>query len=534
MATVKLFLKPSSPQWVTSDAQPINGLDLLGLRIPVERIGQALLAAVTTITPTIRYVSLRAWTARRYAIARLPNSWQSFREFAARVEAAVALGNLLVDRRTGGLVGPEQGLAKLDSGADPIRLEALVKQLALLAYAGPSDTIKISFSDQGIEVPGLTAERGVVLADGVESLIGGTKFAIQLSSDPAAAVFSRAILTELGAAFPIGRPAGGERKTLISCLFPKPADNSFLSYRLLLKVAESTGRRPKPDDIFDLAVGGYAKRDNAALSACIDGWLWYLVRDMLATCHEAALQAVVGALPRETGVSEMSTAVLERLLTHDTELEKPLRDLGLLPSAKRPLDQPFSVLAKLLSKRTQATTDSAPRWGGKIQETSIIRGALNGGAGSLALLPVAWLAASRRVGDFSLVPERIQELLSYQGVWRIGFSEVLLPTLNDMLQRNITIREAAHELTLRTVNQHLNIAWGRLQSDPRRNVSVLSADGDRWARHNDFYAGRTASRLPQAIGWLTQLGLIDENGCTPEGLSILNDVTTAAIAAGAK
>ena len=96
---------PASPEWVTSDALPIRGLDLLGLRIPVERVGQTLLDAVTTISPTIRYVSLRAWIARRYALARLPDSWKSFREFAARIEAAVALGNLLVDRTTSGLVG---------------------------------------------------------------------------------------------------------------------------------------------------------------------------------------------------------------------------------------------------------------------------------------------------------------------------------------------------------------------------------------------------------------------------------------------
>lgn len=534
MANTKLPLKPSPPQWVTSEAQPLNGLDLLGLRIPVERIGQTVLAAVTTITPTIRYISLRAWIARRYALARLPNSWESFREFAGRVEAAVAFGNLLVDRRTGGLVGPEQGLAKLDSGDDPIQLEALVKQLALLAYAGPSDALKISFSEEGLEVPGLTAERGIILADGVESVIGKTKFAKQLRSDPSAAVFSRSSLAELGAAFPIGRPAGEERIALISCLFPSAANDSFLSYRLLLELAESGKRRPKPDDIFDLAVSGYADRGDAALSACVDGWLWYLVRDMLAACHEAALQAAVDALPDDVAESELASGFLERLLTDDTALEKPLRDLVLLPSGKKPLDQRLSVLADLVTKNTQMTAESAPRWRGKIQETSIIRGALNGGASSPALLPVAWLVASRRVGDLSGVPERIHDLLSYQGVWRIGLSEVLLPTLNEMLQRGISIREAAYELTLRTVSHHLNIAWGRLQSDPRRDVAVISADGNRWSRHNSFYAGRTASRLPQAIGWLAQLGLIDENGCTPDGLSILNDLRISAKAAGAK
>jgi hypothetical protein len=168
----------------------------LGLRIPVERIGQTLLESVTTISPTIRYISLRAWIARRYALAKLPNSWKSFRQFAAKVEAAVAIGNLLIDSKTTGLVGPEVGLTVIASGADPIKLEALVKQLAVSAYTGPSDALRVSFSDDELEVPGLTAERGIPLAAGVEQLVGRTSFATKLSSNPETTIFSRDELRE--------------------------------------------------------------------------------------------------------------------------------------------------------------------------------------------------------------------------------------------------------------------------------------------------------------------------------------------------
>ncbi len=88
------------PSWVESEAKITSGLDLLGLRNAVQTIGLRVLNGITTISPTVRYLSLHAWIARRYAEARLPDSWSSFREFGGRIEAAVAIGNLIVDSET--------------------------------------------------------------------------------------------------------------------------------------------------------------------------------------------------------------------------------------------------------------------------------------------------------------------------------------------------------------------------------------------------------------------------------------------------
>ena len=97
--------QPPPPQLVTSGAKLVRGLDLLGLRAPVQYIGNELLDGVTTVSPMVRYLGLRAWILRRYAEARLPDSYDSLQDFAGRVEAAVALGNLAIDRSTTGLVG---------------------------------------------------------------------------------------------------------------------------------------------------------------------------------------------------------------------------------------------------------------------------------------------------------------------------------------------------------------------------------------------------------------------------------------------
>jgi len=70
------------------------------------------------------------------------------------------------------------------------------------------------------------------------------------------------------------------------------------------------------------------------------------------------------------------------------------------------------------------------------------------------------------------------------------------------------------------------MAWARLGADPRRDVSVIAADGDAWVlvEGRDFRSGRTASRLKQAIGWLRQLNLVSTEGLTDEGRRVLSQL----------
>ena len=122
---------------------------------------------------------------------------------------------------------------------------------------------------------------------------------------------------------------------------------------------------------------------------------------------------------------QIADSLLQTLLTQDSELEKPLRDLGILPPGKSPLDKPLRLLADLVQKSTTPKSGHPPRWKGKLQETVVIRTALNAGPGCTVVLPVAWLLVRERVGDLSYVPQEVQDLLSYQGFWRMGASEVI-------------------------------------------------------------------------------------------------------------
>ena len=517
-----LPIQPLPPEWVTSDAVPVKGIDLLGLRVPVERIGLTLLAAVTTISPTIRYISLRAWIARQYALAKLPDDWSSFELYAAKIEAAVAIGNLLNNAKTPGLVGLDDAVAKIALASSTVRLEALVQQLATRTYTGPSNALQISWS-RDPAIPGLTEERGLPLANAVHELVSHTLFVHQFTKDSTTSEFPKDVLREFGAAFPVQHPVAQERKVLLDALFP-PGQieeiGALSTYRLLLELAKLRGRKVTPDDVFAATVSPPAELC-VAYKSCFDGWLWYLARDVLAVTHEAVMKAVVEEL-RISNRPRKADELLTSLVRRDAELEQQLQSFLLLPPSSSPLDQPLSELVDLVRNATLSRTGDPARWSDPLQETLIIRAALSAGVGALALLPVAWLLVRERVNSSTTIPETYRVLLSYQGRGRIGLVEIINPVLTSMLAGNLTIRQACFDLANRTVNQHLHVAWSRLQQDPRKDVTALQVDGSSWAADRPFAAGRVASRLREGIGWLAQLGLVDDNGCTQDGIALLD------------
>ena len=65
-------LSPAAPSWVDFAPNSLRGLDLLGLRLPVQAIGLSLLNAVTTIAPKVRYLSFRTFIADAYRTAPGP------------------------------------------------------------------------------------------------------------------------------------------------------------------------------------------------------------------------------------------------------------------------------------------------------------------------------------------------------------------------------------------------------------------------------------------------------------------------------
>ena len=98
----------SLPDWIENGATLSPGQDLLGLRNPIQQISNSLLIGITTVTPNIRYLTFRSWIVHKYVQLGLPADKRTFDEFAARMECAIVLANLLNNKNFIGLVGSDK------------------------------------------------------------------------------------------------------------------------------------------------------------------------------------------------------------------------------------------------------------------------------------------------------------------------------------------------------------------------------------------------------------------------------------------
>ena len=521
--TIANTLKP--PEWIDSGAVITGGLDLLGLRLPVQTIGGTLLDGVTTVTPSVRYLAFRAWLIHRYGQSGRSDSWQAFIEFAARVESVLVLGNLIEDRSINGLIGSDQALERIALGEPNIRISI---------YTGPSDQLGISKSRDNA-VPALVIERGLPLARAVDKRLTTVQIIERLIRDDDLNVASIDDLRELGSKVRIDQIPDDERELLLASIMPStprpPERNRIRTYAALLALASQQKTAPTESKFFDAACSP-GRFGEPLVDQVADGWTTYSVRDAIAVTQEGVLAAVIGELrvQPDEGISGVDrNVVIKELMERVEEHDSAFRELNLLTFRESVADLSYRELEDRLRSRLYIvdTASGVARWSDSLVEPMLYRRALKSGAGALSLAVVAWIMAGFRVGD--VVREGKQEYLSlsHQGRRRQGMREVVLPELDRFRRENLPLREVAAEMALRTVQQHLQITWSRLQVDLRRDVALLTAEGNKWfTRGKSFVAGRTASRIQQALGWLHQLKLIDANGITPDGEIVLQRALT--------
>jgi hypothetical protein len=90
-----------------------------------------LLDGITSVTPRLAYLGYRAWITKRSYEARQPDAWKAFKEFAARQEAALAIGLTSLDSSGNGVIGLLGAQRVAHSRA---HLEPLAQQLATDLY----------------------------------------------------------------------------------------------------------------------------------------------------------------------------------------------------------------------------------------------------------------------------------------------------------------------------------------------------------------------------------------------------------------
>lgn len=156
-------MSQSAPEWVSFDAEKTEGLDLLGLRAPVQRIGNELFNGVTTVTPKIRYLSVLTWIIWRYSEARLPDARTPFLRFAEAQEAMIVMANRLRNRSILNLVGVTKADELLDTDRRRLPLPRLAQNIAFNIYVNSSLQLNLTHATPK-NFPGLTEDRGLALA----------------------------------------------------------------------------------------------------------------------------------------------------------------------------------------------------------------------------------------------------------------------------------------------------------------------------------------------------------------------------------
>ncbi len=491
-----------------------------------------MLDGVTTVTPSVRYIALRAWLISRYGQSGLPDSWTAFTEFSARLESVLVLGNLIQDRSVVGLIGADQAADRLAANTPTVSTAPLVIAPASTIYAGPSDQLGVSRA-RGDAVPGLIAERGIPLASIVDKQLSGIPLIQQLLARPDLDAVSLDGIAELGEAVRIDRIPDDERTQLLAAIIPSqplPHErNRIGTYASLLALASKLKTRPSESDLLNSACS-MGRFGEPLLDQIADGWTTYCVRDSIAVTQEAVLATIMDEIQAApdgglAGVeqSRIIGALLERVEEHSTAL----RDLELLNDGESVSDLSYRELYRRVEAQVASGSEKKRgirRWSSNLIEPRLYKLALKSGAGALTLAVVAWVLVEIRVGDVARESgEKDDSHLSYQGGRRMGLRDVILPELERFNRENRSVREVAADLAYRVVHQHLQIAWSRLQVDLTRDVSLLTSEGSKWfSRGKGFGGGRTASRLQQALGWLSQLKLVDDNGITADGALELN------------
>lgn len=529
-------LSPGAPGWVDFAPKSQRGLDLLGLRLPVQAIGLSLLDAVTTIAPKVRYLSLRTFIADAYRTAPgpPPDSRDAFMAFALPAERAFALGNTLVEPDATNIVGIGRASELLEADGELIALEKLVAQPALNIYGQPAASLGLVGNPQD-GAPWIGKDVGHPLAQELRKSWGSTALGRRLLDGETLDAANREDLKEFGEVCSVDKLLEQERRLLIDAIIPENPNRDAVervrTCALLLYLSRDRNTASSKGLVTEAELMNATRLPGQSfpevLRRALDGWLLYQVRDCLAVVHEAALGEVVSFLNSEEHGSGgvLGTEVVERLLSYGSAYNRVWTDLG-LPGTLGSLDD--IRLADLAETIEAACSDGIVelgglrRWNGQFDEWKFIEARKGYGNGVLLLLPLAWLLSDLRAGRGVREKGSLFDGLSLGGSSRMGMRQVVLPRLQRIRDRNPTLAQVIGELVGLTVIQHSQIALSRLAATPWKDVAVLRVEGDRWIGLRGFAPGRAASRLREVIGWLHQLELVSDAGLTEEGESILD------------
>ena len=521
----------SIPEWVENEAIEAGGLDLLGLRNVAQSIGNYCLNGITTISPKIRYLAIRSWIIQMYAECQLPDDYSTFLKFGSKLEGAVAIGTFLNNPSIIGIVGGTKASEINEKSDTTVKIERLVQQLVLNMYTGPSSDLGIAYHRES-GITGLTEERGELLAKAIMAKVIDTTVVKKILSEKKVESFNRDDLIELGQILSIDEIPDDEKEILLDIVIPSEPNPSgwdkdirrIATYVQLLQLTNDKQAVPILDEFFEEII--YPKDGfDETLSEIYDGWLCFLVRDSIAVAHETSLQFVKDELDIDPKKTFHRNNIIQRIVNDSSGMENELKTLKLIDDGERLEELRFLDIFGKIKKRliTNNMNKSLQRWDdNQLNELNLIKQLESKNPGVLSLVPIVWLLSYFRLnGEIDTDNEAI-DMLSRGGWWRLGLKEVIFPTIKKWKKENPYFYLIVGDLIGITVDQHVSISWARMATDITKDVSILKVDANSWQYRKDFFAGRTAARLNEAIGWLKQLKLIGKNGLTSDGEIMLD------------
>jgi hypothetical protein len=427
-----------------------------------------------------------------------------------------------------GVVGAEKGSALLLEAGSSVEMERLVSQLVTIMYTGPSIDLGVNFRRDS-NITGITSELGQPLIEIIHEQVFNTSIVNKIINSKSVTSYARVEIQELGKILSIDEIPANEREKLIGCVLPSESRpdgwgkdiRRVATYCLLLTVAKNNHRTPRASDVLEMAMLDISDVPSF-YTEVLNGWLIYLIRDLLAVVHEIALERVVVELSSNKQKQFKTSDIVREILSNEGEINKSLRNMNLLKPDESYTNLTYSsLLERVIPNSGPTNTNGLVRWSEMmINEEQLISELLTHGIGVVGLLPIVWILISHRLDDEN-ISSPMADYLSHNGWSRIGLKQVVRPILEEWEKDDTNFSHMVSDLILRTIDQHIRITWSRMSRDMLKDVSVLSVDGENLKFKKDFEGGRTDSRLSFATGWLRQLQLIDDEGITTDGKNIL-------------
>ncbi|MDE2716330.1 MAG: hypothetical protein OXI33_04850, partial [Chloroflexota bacterium] len=389
-------------------------------------------------------------------------------------------GNAIVEPNATNIVGIDRARKSLTKESEPIPLNGLVDQPALNAYARPAEVLGL-VGIRPTGAPSIGEELGQPLAQLLRNSWGSTSIGQRILQGETLESADREELQEFGEVCSVDELLDEERQLLLDAIIPqRPNPGEFERVRscailLYLSRHRNAERAKAPLTEAELMRAARQPRRTfpEVLRRSLDGWLIYQIRDSLAVAHEAALGEVISFLNsegRSTGGS-LGSEVVGELLSNGFAFDRLWTDLGLPGPVGSLRDIRIADFAKAMEEACSDEIEELGglrRWSGRLDEWKLIEARKGYGRGVLLLLPLAWLLSERRAGIGVREKRSLFDGLSLGGRSRVGMREIVLPRLEQLMERNPPLDEVIGELVSLTVTQHTQIALSRLAQDPRR------------------------------------------------------------------